>query len=778
MAVNLSPVGGVAGQFFDNNGNPLAGGKLYTYSAGTTTPQTTFTDSLGATLNSNPIILNSGGRVPSEIWLTDGLAYKFVLYTSNDVLLGTWDNISGINSNFVNFINSQEIQTATSGQTVFTLATMEYQPGTNSMTVYVDGVNQYGSGALYAYVETNSTTITFNSGLHVGAEVKFTSIQQATGAATDAAQVSYQPAGTGAVTTNVQTKLRETVSVKDFGAVGDGVTDDSDAFERAAKAAPKAQVTTQGNLNRAYTATVYVPSGNYNITRVIDSEGTQIRWVLDSGAVIPNLSVSNSPLDSNATYTLNPAFLFGSISYNDKKVFLRPCGSRDQNTGFYAQVSGNPQRGSEVDGFSEYSSVANYADRDAVAIYSDSYADPNEQISLASVSSYTATSVNLAPSLSSDQVSRLRIGMMIDTKHTGAKFTGTIIGWDVSGSYITVQGWYAMGNTASGQVPSGTIGIFINPVTKVWGMNTQIKIPTSSNAHAASGIEIGLSDWKAESERFETGRDVAIDDSPHYVWGCHITNFTSNKIQAHLQLDGNSWYAIKTNANVANGLFYQGGGSALITQNATLDYRGRILNDGRYFWETKTALVTNTPDENPANSFYWDSTFKLTPANGATIEFGRQYGISTPDIKFHSSGGNIDYDCKINASGGDGLTVGEGDLEFVAKRITQNGILNLGAPTAKTISSGSITITSSNIAVDTEGATASDDLENILGGAIGDIIWIRPVSDTRTIVVVPTVGNIRLNGATSFTMDSFNDSLCLYFNGTNWLEQGRGNNGS
>lgn len=91
MAVNLSPIGGVAGQFFDNNGDPLVGGKLYTYSAGTTTPQVTYTSASGVTPNSNPIILNGGGRVPSEIWLTDGLAYKFVLYSSTDQLIGSWE---------------------------------------------------------------------------------------------------------------------------------------------------------------------------------------------------------------------------------------------------------------------------------------------------------------------------------------------------------------------------------------------------------------------------------------------------------------------------------------------------------------------------------------------------------------------------------------------------------------------------------------------------------------------------------------------------------------
>jgi len=86
----LSPY--VFRQELDNNGNPLAGGKIYTYEAGTTMPKATYTDSTGNTANANPVILDSAGRC--SIWLGDG-GYKFVLKTSADVTISTVDNIGG-----------------------------------------------------------------------------------------------------------------------------------------------------------------------------------------------------------------------------------------------------------------------------------------------------------------------------------------------------------------------------------------------------------------------------------------------------------------------------------------------------------------------------------------------------------------------------------------------------------------------------------------------------------------------------------------------------------
>lgn len=99
MSVFLSPVGGAGAQFFDNNGNPLTGGKLYTYAAGTTTPLTAYTTSAGNVAHTNPIVLDAAGRVPAggEIWISENTLYKFVLETSTGVLIATWNDIDGIN---------------------------------------------------------------------------------------------------------------------------------------------------------------------------------------------------------------------------------------------------------------------------------------------------------------------------------------------------------------------------------------------------------------------------------------------------------------------------------------------------------------------------------------------------------------------------------------------------------------------------------------------------------------------------------------------------------
>lgn len=236
MTVNLSALGGAGQQFFDNNGNPLSGGKLYSYEAGTTTPQTTYTSVSGATAHTNPIVLDSAGRVSTgEIWLTSSQNYKFVLKTSAEVTIATWDNITGING---------------------------------------------------------------------------------TGIATNADNVEYDPPFTGALTSGytVENKLGQYMSVKDFGATGDGTTDDTAAIQAAidylGSIISWPVSTSRGRLRPA----LYFPAGVYKVSSSIT--------ISYSSLVI----FGDGPLDSLvAWYGGNtPVFDIGTFSTTPADIFLGP----------------------------------------------------------------------------------------------------------------------------------------------------------------------------------------------------------------------------------------------------------------------------------------------------------------------------------------------------------------------------------------------------------------------------------------------------------------------
>ena len=197
MAVNLSSLAGATAQFFDNNGVPLAGGLIYTYVAGTTTPAATYTSSTGVTAHANPIVLDAAGRIATgEVWLTSGVDYKFLVKTSANVQLGSYDNIPSIND--------------------FT-------------SIYADLANTTNvalGDALVGFKQSNASGVLSN-----------------------------------AVGRTVHQKLQETVSVMDFGAVGDGSNDDTAAIQAA--------------LNTG--KYVYLPKGTYKTTSTlnvtIDSTG-------------------------------------------------------------------------------------------------------------------------------------------------------------------------------------------------------------------------------------------------------------------------------------------------------------------------------------------------------------------------------------------------------------------------------------------------------------------------------------------------------------------------
>ena len=192
MTVNISLFAGAGAQFFDDNGTPLSGGLLYSYLAGTTTAAATFTSSTGLSAHSNPIVLDSAGRVPEEIWLTEQTSYKFVLQDADAVLIGSWDNIPGISS---------------------------------ADTLAAELANQSNialGDALIGFKQTYSLGI--------------------------------MP---GAVGKTLNDKMQDLVSVKDFGAKGDGTTDDTASIQAAI------------NLACTYGGNVYLPAGTYKISAAL-----------------------------------------------------------------------------------------------------------------------------------------------------------------------------------------------------------------------------------------------------------------------------------------------------------------------------------------------------------------------------------------------------------------------------------------------------------------------------------------------------------------------------
>lgn len=181
MAVLMSLYAGAGQQFFSNAGVPLAGGLIYTYGAGGTTPLATYTTSAGSIAHSNPIVLDAAGRVPAagEIWLTSNLAYKFVLKDSAGVTIQTLDNVGA----------------------------------------GVDGANLAASSG--------------------------------------SSLVGFIQSGTGAAARTVESKLRDMVSAKDFGAVGNGIANDTAAIQAAA---------TYCSSNGK---DLFIPAGTYLITSTI-----------------------------------------------------------------------------------------------------------------------------------------------------------------------------------------------------------------------------------------------------------------------------------------------------------------------------------------------------------------------------------------------------------------------------------------------------------------------------------------------------------------------------
>ena len=191
MAYSLSPW--LKPRFFITGTNrPLAGGLMYTYKAGTTDNATTYSDDAGTT-NTNPIVLDSDGQC--DLYLDDAISYRIILKNSAGVTQFDKDRIASLGSTQVQSFNSIAALRLRSGTTIANAAkTLGYYSA--------------GDGGGNSFYWDGTSTATDNA----GTVIKPTSVSGA--GRWLAVDTSY-------------------INVKQFGAVGDGVADDTTAISSA-----------------------------------------------------------------------------------------------------------------------------------------------------------------------------------------------------------------------------------------------------------------------------------------------------------------------------------------------------------------------------------------------------------------------------------------------------------------------------------------------------------------------------------------------------------------
>jgi hypothetical protein len=479
---------------------------------------------------------------------------------------------------------------------------------------------------------------------------------------------------TGSTTARtLQNRFADVVNVKDFGAVGDGVTDDTAAFSAACAAAPSNYVDQQaidGNIPISPIAQVFVPNGKYLITSTVNVANKMIVWEAS-----PEVYFVNS----------TESYLNGKINRGGNRInYVTTYGMRDE-AGAFSVISNHPTHEAGVEGFSTPSSLCFYNSYDSVGFYAENHS----VVPLANTSSttYTLNSVTIGSAVDTKQ---LRVGMIVksfDTSQGGQGWAGFVTGWDTNGLTINVNAWYrvdggvgaspyatntisentyainlvgttdytAIGSsnnnvgtvfiatgamTGTGMAaligkPANGSQCIVNVNSKIWALNANAFLDNNQTT-AATGFELGT---------INTVSAPSGEGSNPKVWGYDSVNLGSFRNESAFIARG-SWYkgfevfdgssvgfsfGNTTTPATGTGFRYNGIGSVIEAYNATNQ-----------------------------------QTFTLS--SSGSIELGNQAVASSAFVDFHSSGKGSDYDTRIFSIGGNS-TAGQGAITILASVI-------------------------------------------------------------------------------------------------------------
>lgn len=329
-------------QFIDGNGKPLAGASVYFYIPNTSTFKSTWQDPAQTILNTNPVILDASGE--AIIWGSG--TYRQVVNDVNGNLI--WDQITEDANAGLTGDMTDDIFVAGPDFTPGVTTQLTLSAGAGSITntwIFFDSAYQADN----QIASLSGTTLTFASPIPVGIQLitvkigttvaigvppsgSVTNDTIAPNANIDGTKLAFLQAGVGAVRRTVQSKLRETISVTDFGAKGDGVTDDT-----AAIAAAMNSLSSSGG-------DVYFPPGQYLATSFPDlTNRSNVRIWGDGGesagaaapaAILINAAGSTSFINAPGAVALGIEGIQFIVKNGSFNGFIVALGSSPSNAAF------------------------------------------------------------------------------------------------------------------------------------------------------------------------------------------------------------------------------------------------------------------------------------------------------------------------------------------------------------------------------------------------------------------------------------------------------------